>query len=228
MIDSIINRHRKVIHLDRCMDGSTCNKGLLTDPNDVINKTNRHFQRVTGTSHHSETIPYEWLKQYQPVDHIDPLIYANLMTLPSEEEQNDIINALPTNKAPGPSKIANEMLQNLGPQTKWIFWIFICGCLSIPTLPDAWNVAFIYPVPKPKPWEYDLNNTRPITLLECPRKALVKLINNRLLNILSTHHALKGYNFAGLPHRSTKDPIYILDHIKNDAQFHCNHLWILF
>jgi len=120
------------------------------------------------------------------------------------------------------------MLQNLGSQTKKILWIFICGCLAKSTLPDAWNIAFVYPVSKPKPWEYDLNNTRPITLLECSRKAIIKLINNRLLKILSEHQALKGYNFAGLPHRSTKDPIFILDHIKNDAQFNRNQLWILF
>ena len=94
------------------------------------------------------------------------------MSEPSEDEWNNVIMKLSTNKAPGPSKISNEMLQNLGPHMKKIFWIFICNCITTTILPDAWNIAFVYPVPKPKPWEYDLNNTRPITLLECPAKPL--------------------------------------------------------
>jgi len=53
MIDSIINRQRHTIYLDCCIDGSNSKRGLLTDPEDVLNETNRHFQRVTGTIHHS-------------------------------------------------------------------------------------------------------------------------------------------------------------------------------
>jgi hypothetical protein len=86
----------------------------------------------------------------------------------------------------------------------------------------------VYPIPKPKPWEYNLNHTRLITLLEYPRKALIKLINSRLLAILAKNNVLKGNNFAGLPFRSTFEPINILDNIKYDAAFHHNDLWILF
>jgi hypothetical protein len=151
MIDSLINRHRKTIRLDRCIDRSLNNNGLLTNPTDVMNETKRHFQQVTGTVHHFKEIPEDWIPWYNPKDDIDPIIYDNLMSAPTENEWETVINNLPSNKAPGLSKINNEMLKNMGAQTKKKFWIFICSCLTKSILPDAWNLAFVYPVPKPKP-----------------------------------------------------------------------------
>ena len=151
------------------------------------------------------------------------------MNIPSEEEWDQIIRTLPNDKASGPSKISNELLKHLGPHTNKAFWIFICGCLNLSLTPDAWNYTYVYPIAKPKPWEFDLNNTRPITLLECPRKALVKLINKRLLETFSTHNVLKGNNFAGLPFRSTFEPIHILDNLIYDHHHqHNEQLWFLF
>ena len=46
-------------------------------------------------------------------------------------------------------------------------------------IPSALREANIYPIPKPKEWECDLNNTRPITLLETIRKAMVRLTFKR-------------------------------------------------
>jgi len=99
------------------------------------------------------------------------------MDPPEEDEWYQILKSLPNDKAPGPSKVSNEMLKHLGPKMNKVFWMLACACLTLSCIPDRWNLAFVYPIPKPKPWEYNLNNTRPITLLECPRKALVKLIN---------------------------------------------------
>src|SRR3954462_5943942 len=116
----------------------------------------------------------------------------------------------------GPSSISNEMLR-----------LIICGFLQLSSVPTRWNFAYIYPIPKPKPWQFDLNNTRPITLLECPRKAFTKLLNARLAAIFTQHDILKGYNFAGLPFKSTFDPIHIINHVKQDALFNNWELWIL-
>ncbi len=228
MFDSLLERSRCTIMLDRCINNDSPDKELLTDPQDVQKETARHFQQVVGSQYSNPPIPTEWEKIYTPDDSIDPSIYNSLMHPPTEEEWSSIIRALPNEKAPGPSKISNEMLKHLGPFTFKCFWIIICRCLSLNLAPSRWNLAFVYPIPKPKPWEYNLTNTRPITLLECPRKALTKLINKRLLNILSSNNILKGNNFAGLPCRSTFEPIHIFDNIRYDATFHKNNLWILF
>ena len=119
------------------------------------------------------------------------------------------------------------MLKHLGSHTKKLLWYIICHCLVDSTLSHWWSLAFIYPIPKPKLWEYDLNNTRPITLLECPQKALIKLLNRRLSTILIKHNVLKGLNFAGLPYKSTFELLRIVDNIKYNAIINNKDLWVL-
>src|SRR3954451_4460243 len=227
MIDSILNRRKRIITLDRCLDNSHQDKLLLSTPDKIKYEVNRHFQQVAGTTHSNKNIPDDWQSTYQPLQNIDPTIYNELVTPPSADDWYRIIDQLPNGKAAGPSKISNEMLKHLGPQTKKFLWYIICGCLQISSVSNRLNLAFVYPIPKPKPWEFDLNNTRPITLLECPRKAFVKLLNSRLSSILIRHNILKGHNFAGLPFKSTFDPIHIIDNIKQDSLVRKSELWIL-
>ena len=77
-------------------------------------------------------------------------------------------------------------------------------------------------------WEFDLTKTRPITLLECARKAVVKIIAKRLSNILVKHNILKGGNHAGLPGSNTAAPLRIICNIIEDAKTKNKELWILF
>jgi Reverse transcriptase (RNA-dependent DNA polymerase) len=69
---------------------------------------------------------------------------------------------------------------------------------------------------------------RPITLLEIPRKVLMKILTNRLsLKLTGNYDILKDHNYAGLPGKSTQEPIHILNAIMEDARTSNKELWIL-
>ena len=150
------------------------------------------------------------------------------MSPPSYEEWIQIVNSLPNNNASGPSGVSNEMLKHLGPVASRALWKLACLCLVLSDIPQQWKEATIYPIPKPIDWEYDLTKTRPITLLECARKAVVKLISTRLSLTLAHNKVLKGHNHAGLPGSSTMAPLRIINSIVEDAKENKKSLWILF
>ncbi|CAB4409468.1 unnamed protein product [Rhizophagus irregularis] len=110
---------------------------------------------------------------------------------------------------------------------------FLCDlmnrCLDSSDIPEDWRLASIAPIPKPHEFDALLKNTRPITLLETARKLLVKIVNNRLSNILSSHRVLQGNNFAGLPGSFVSTPINVLDGIIKSHRLSrsSQELWIL-
>lgn len=57
---------------------------------------------------------------------------------------------------------------------------------------NEWKQGIIYPIKKTMDWSKDLRLTRPITLIETARKITIKILTNRLCNILSTNNVLKG------------------------------------
>ena len=93
-------------------------------------------------------------------------------------------------------------------------------------MPKAWKRAAIYPIPKPTEWKYNLSNTRPITLLETPRKLMVKILNHRLANVLVSNKILQSNQFAGLPGGSTLSPIAMVQNIIDDARSNNKELWL--
>ena len=219
MIRSFMDKEPRMIIIDRLLEKDAQGvEHLITDPQEIKSLVNNHFQKVAGATNEEKIIPDRWREQYLPQESIDHNIYSHLMDEPTLEEWSEVICALPKNKAAGPSHITNEMLQHLGPEMNKVMWKFVKACIRLNDIPQQWKKANIYPIPKPKPWECDLNNTRPITLLETAHKAMIRLLNNRLAKIMVTHRILKGNQFAGLPGTSTFEPIRIVNEIIQDAR----------
>jgi len=93
-------------------------------------------------------------------------------------------------------------------------------------VPTAWKSSNIAPIPKPQSFNYNMENTRPIALLDTIRKATTKIFTNRLSSLLSRHHILKGYNFCGLKNEDTSIPLYTLNNIIEDARETGKELWL--
>jgi hypothetical protein len=229
MINSILEREQQSIRINRCVINKDGEDEILLSPDDVKEAAKNHFSNISNNNHTiPNALPSPWLNQYKPIKQIDPTWYSNLMSPITLVEWYSIINTLPNGKASGPSGITNEMLKHIGKITQQFLLKIINQCITTNDIPDAWREATVYLIPKPQDWELQLNNTRPITLLETPRKALVKIINNRISEIIMNHNILKGYNFAGLPGKSTHEPIHILNMLMEDARENNKEMWVLF
>src|SRR6266542_6723612 len=119
------------------------------------------------------------------------------------------------------------MIKHLSDDYQEIIYNFICACIKMNNIPDAWRKVTVYPIPKPKSFNSDFNNTRPITLLETMRKAMVALLNRRFTHILKDNNVLKGNQFTGLPTNSTFELIRIINEIIQDAIEKNKELWLL-
>ncbi|GBB90681.1 hypothetical protein RclHR1_17710003 [Rhizophagus clarus] len=234
-ISSFINSalshsHRRIV-LDRIFIDHPTALRLLTDPVDISDAVVNHFQHAVPIKStpplHISALPERWQSVYSPMDSISLAIYDSLLSPATLEEWLGTISSMPNGKAPGSSLITYEMLKHLGPATNALLLILIRECFASADIPDLWHQAMVFPIPKPHEWHCQLQNTRPITLLEVIQKSFVKLFYNRLSSILATHNVLTGGNFAGLPEGTCRDPIITLEFIIHDANCTKSPLWIL-
>src|SRR3954447_14120123 len=101
-------------------------------------------------------------------------------------------------------------------------------CLKLRNIPKKWSEGVIYPIPKTGDWQLNLDKTRPITLLECPRKILMKILTDRMTKTLVENpHILGENNYAALPGRLTMESLHILNMLMEDARENGKELWIL-
>ena len=156
--------------------------------------------------------------------HIDTGNLTKTITL---DELKETIKNLPNGKATGPSKISYEHLKHLPDSMIDQILILFNNILVSNIIPDTWYKATIFPIPKPKPFEGNLSNTRPITLLDCVRKTFVKIINNRLNNYIFTNNLLEPNNRAGVSGSSTMEIINRLELILTDQKEHNKALFIM-
>src|SRR5215216_2275358 len=229
MIDSILNRKKNTIVLDRLLinDPTTGSKRFTVDPDEIKESTRHHFQNFAIPDTPSQSMPSRWINQYLPKDYINSNCYDNLLQPPTIDEWLGILRHPPKDKAAGPSEITNEMLTHLGDKLQYLLWQLICMCFIIGDIPNEWKIAHIFPIPKPMAWECDITKTRPITLLETARKGFVKILTNRLSKIIAKHSILRGGNFARLPGGLTETPIKILNMLLENANDNNKEIWVL-
>ena len=100
-------------------------------------------------------------------------------------------------------------------------------CLNTQSIPKQWKCSRIYPISKKSEFDGNLNNTRPISLIEHTKKLYTKILTNRLSQVLTKHQILNLHNYVALPGNSTNNPIHILNNFLEDAKCTKKHIWIL-
>ena len=100
--------------------------------------------------------------------------------------------------------------------------------LLLGEIPFKWKLVQIYLIPKNNDWNFDLNNIRPIALIETFRKCTTKILAKRISQIMQKENILRGPNYAGLPGDSTETPVYVLNNLIEDAKENQREMWIIF
>src|SRR6266498_634712 len=149
------------------------------------------------------------------------------MNPPTWDEWQATIQSLPNDKACGPSNLHNEFYKHAGPKVANLTWHMVKMCFQLAIIPEEWKQAHIYPIPKLMNWQSDITKTRPLTLLDTMRKAVMKLLTNQLSRIMAKHNVLKGNNFVGLPGGSTELPIKLMQMVLEDVKENNKPVWIL-
>ncbi|RIA82750.1 hypothetical protein C1645_743560 [Glomus cerebriforme] len=134
-----------------------------------------------------QDLPPEWADIYTPKPHIQTDWFNRKMDPITLTELQDTMLSLPNNKASGPSGIIYEDIKHLDTHTKQFLVDFFNIILTHHIYPKEWNDALLFPIPKPKDWNCQINNTRPIILTQQPSQPF-RTLYDRTNNPYQAHN----------------------------------------
>ena len=161
--------------------------------------------------------------QVQP----NPPDYMNIPF--NDRELEDALKALKDKKSPGPDKITNEMLKNMGPKAKSKLIGLYNNSWKEGIVPQKWREAVMVPIYKKGKERSKTTSYRPISLTSCVGKLMERLINSRLVWHLEKRNILIPEQAGFRHHRSTEDQVaYIAQRIEDGFQdkHHTLAVWI--
>ena len=207
------------------------NDSVITDPQEIHSFIEEYYTKLynNDTSTNTQTdIPSNWSSSYHPISSIKLEWYNNLLSEITTIEIQDTISNLPNNKAPGPSEISNDIIKKIvTPDLLNFLHLLYNKIISTKQIPSQWKTQNIYPISKKIEWKFNIQETRPISLIDSFRKIFTKILTNRLSIIFCSHKILQGNNFAGLPNQGTFQPLQILNSLYNTSKLKKEELWIL-
>lgn len=165
----------------------------------------------------------EILKQlYSPItsEHIElcrPITFEELFTT---------LNQMAKKKSPGPSGIFVEHFLYSGEQFLNLFLCLLNLILKESICPKKWCQSLLTVIPKCELPLGDLKKYRPITLVEVPKKILMKILTKRFQKEFKISNSLCGENFGYVEGISTQDAASSLKAMIDDAKLSKTPLYI--
>src|SRR2546423_199896 len=207
MLFSILDRDYRRIVIDRIVTVDSNNIPTLhTNPDDILKIAPTQFKALTHSRQHQfDSLTPEWASIYSPLQHVNDNIYQSLMDPLTFGKWNEALNKCSLNTAPGISGITYLLIKKLHPSVHELLRSFAGKLYATALIPIEWKISQIFPIPKPTDWEFNLEKTRPIILLEYLRKLTVCVINTRIAHLYLEHNILRGPNFGRTSERPYKN-----------------------
>ena len=121
------------------------------------------------------------------------------------DELDHTLRRLPRGKAPGKSGLINELWTHAGPRCKDVLRLLLNECLRLEDIPTPWKQSVIVPIPKTPEFTGNLDQLRPIALLESSRKILSAILTRRLSKPWSSTECSRGLNLGFRANRQAAD-----------------------
>ncbi len=119
MIDSLLNRTKRTIVLDRLLVKDPVHGNMLiTDATTIKKLAADHYQTYAIPTSAPKPMNDRWTAQYAPKADINPIWYQAVMDPPTWDEWNNAVQSMPNGKACGPSNLHNEFFKYAGTATK--------------------------------------------------------------------------------------------------------------
>jgi hypothetical protein len=130
----------------------------------------------------------------------------------SPEIVEKVLLHLDCSKAAGPDGIQNTILKHCSKTLNTPLSLLFNQSLMKGTLPAEWKLAEVTPVYKHKGTRSDPKNYRPISLTSSVCKTMERILNDALLNHLTSCNLIAPNQFGFLPKHSTTDQLTFLLH----------------
>jgi hypothetical protein len=177
MIQNILQHKKPQASLQKIID--LTNDQVITDPSEIHQTLSTYYTNLFNHPNNFPTLPYQWEKEYQPIEQIQDNWYSNLLDNINEDEIQSTIQLLPNNKAPGPSQISYDIIKNLlSPTLLKFLTLLFNSIIKTKTIPFQWKHHNIFPISKNLEWKYNIQETRPIALLDTFCKTFTKILTN--------------------------------------------------
>lgn len=138
----------------------------MTTPLEVKNETKNFFASLLTLG---EGFNEEEIASY----HHPAVDFLEILQPVTEGELEQIISFMGKKRAPGLSGIPVEAFSNLPKEFRNFFVQLLSACLQLQTCPEECCLNMIVLIPKYSEGAPNLNNYRPISLLEVPKKVLL-------------------------------------------------------
>lgn len=201
---------RKVQKTNKISEIESMNGEVLKQENDVVEEFNKYFSKIGVNL--AAGIPSTPNVDFEE-EVIDDTIYLNPTDL---YEVKNVVNDLKNNCAPGTDNITKRDIVNLFPVIGEKMVTIINNILTNGIFPEELKIAKVIPVYK-KGSHKDLNNYRPISVLNTFSKITEKIIKNRLHRFIENHYKLDPYQYGFQKHSSTLGAsVDVLEYISSE------------
>ena len=179
---------------------------LETEAEPVLARLRAHFEAWFSARNEDLAAAPEWIQRaYLPLPHVSAEWFENLMSPVTLSELDAVRVALPRGKAPGLSGLVNELWIHAGPDCVKALQLLLNECLRREDIPTGWKKGVVVPIPKTAEFTGNLDQLRPITLLESTRKVFSAVMTRRLQQAIEQHPVLRGFNLGFRANRQAAD-----------------------